>query len=108
MCIRDRLPTTTMKPFLRTKDFSVTGDAFELLLDEDLQMLVTRPQPENLEAYYQSKAYISHTDANTTFSDKIYQGVKIFSLWMKTRLINGYAKDNNCLLYTSPSPRDRT
>lgn len=87
-----------MKLFLRTKDFSVTGDAFELLLDEDLQMLVTRPQPENLEAYYQSKAYISHTDANTTFSDKIYQGVKRFSLWMKTRLINGYANNNKSLL----------
>ncbi len=87
-----------MKPFLRTKDYSVTGEAFELLIDEDLQMLVTRPQPDNLEAYYQSEAYISHTDANTTFSDKIYQGVKTFSLWMKTRLISGYANHNKSLL----------
>ncbi len=87
-----------MKPFLKTKDFSVTGEAFELLLDKDLQMLVTRPQPENLNAYYQSEAYISHTDANSAFSDKIYQGVKTFSLWMKTRLINGYANNNRSLL----------
>ena len=87
-----------MKPFLKTKDFSVTGEAFELLLDEDLQMLVTQPQPQNLEAYYQSEAYISHTDANRTFSDKIYQGVKTFSLWMKTQLINGYANNNKSLL----------
>ena len=87
-----------MRPFLKTKDFSVTGEAFELLLDEDLQMLVTRPQPENLEPYYQSDAYISHTDANSTFTDKIYQGVKFFSLWMKIRLINGYANNNKSLL----------
>ena len=87
-----------MKPFLKTKDFSVTGEVFELLLDEDLQMLVTRPRPESLDAYYQSKGYISHTDANSTFSDKIYQGVKTFSLWMKTHLVNGYANGNKSLL----------
>jgi 2-polyprenyl-3-methyl-5-hydroxy-6-metoxy-1,4-benzoquinol methylase len=87
-----------MKPFLKTRDFSVTGEEFELWLDEDLQMLVTRPKPENLDIYYQSEAYISHTDANATFSDKIYQRVKSFSLWMKTRLINGYADGNKTLL----------
>ncbi len=87
-----------MKPFLKTKDFSVTGEEFELLLDENLQMLVTRPQPENLDRFYQSAAYISHSDANTTFSDKLYQRVKSFSLWMKTRLINEYANGNKSLL----------
>lgn len=87
-----------MKPFLNTKDFSVTGEEFELLLDEDLQMLVTRPQPENLNRYYQSETYISHTDANETIADKIYQRVKLFSLWMKMRLINSYANDNKSLL----------
>lgn len=87
-----------MKPFLKTKDFSVTGEPFDLMLDKDLQMLVTRPQPENLTPYYESDAYISHTDANTTFSDKIYQAVKSFSLWMKVQLIKGYANDTKSLL----------
>ncbi|MGB6154068.1 MAG: class I SAM-dependent methyltransferase [Pricia sp.] len=87
-----------MKPFLKTKDFSVTGEAFDLVLDESLEMLVTRPQPDNLAVYYQSQAYISHTDADNTLSDKLYQAVKRFSLWMKLRLINGYANDNRSLL----------
>lgn len=87
-----------MKLFLKTKDFSVTGEEFELLLDDDLQMLSTRPQPENLTAYYQSDTYISHTDANKTFSDKIYQAVKTFSLWMKVQLIKQYANGNTSLL----------
>lgn len=87
-----------MKPFLKTKDFSVTGEAFDLVLDESLEMLVTRPKPDNLDVYYQSQAYISHTDADHTFSDKLYQAVKRFSLWMKLRLINGYANDNRSLL----------
>jgi len=87
-----------MKPFLKLKDYSVTGEAFELLLDEDLQMLVTRPQPENLNPYYQSETYISHTDADQTLADKLYQSVKSFSLWMKIRLINTYANHNKSLL----------
>ena len=87
-----------MKPFLKTKDFSVTGEAFELVMNADLQMLVTRPQPENLERYYESDAYISHTDANHSFSDKIYQVVKSFSIWMKVQLINRYANGNKTLL----------
>lgn len=87
-----------MKPFLKTKDFSVTKEEFELILDNDLQMLETRPKPDNLAPYYQSDAYISHTDADSTFSDKIYQAIKTFSLWMKVRLINGHANGNKTLL----------
>lgn len=87
-----------MKPFLKIKDFSVTGEVFELLMDEYLQILATRPQPENLAFYYQSEAYISHTDANRTLSDKIYQTIKTFSLWMKIQLINGYTNGNSSLL----------
>lgn len=87
-----------MKPFLKTRDFSVTGEEFELVLDEERQMLITRPQPEDLETYYQSESYISHTDANKSLSDKIYQRVKSLSLWMKVRLINQYARDTKSLL----------
>ncbi|HET8736997.1 MAG TPA: class I SAM-dependent methyltransferase [Pricia sp.] len=87
-----------MKPVVKTKDFSVTGEEFELFLDEEFEMLVTRPQPENLDSYYQSDAYISHTDATSTLSDKIYQRVKTVSLRMKTRLINKYANGNKSVL----------
>ena len=51
-----------MKLFLKTKDFSVSGEQFELFWDETLDMLVTKPQPKNLESYYESEDYISHTD----------------------------------------------
>jgi len=87
-----------MKPFLKTKDFSVSGEDFELVLDEERQLLITKPQPENLEIYYQSESYISHTDSRKTFTDKIYHCVKSFSMWMKVRLINNYADDNKSLL----------
>lgn len=87
-----------MKPFLKTKDFSVSGETFQLLHDEEFDMLVTRPQPENLDTYYQSDTYISHNDANRTLVDKMYQAVKKFSLWRKTLLIKAYCQNIKTLL----------
>lgn len=77
------------KIYLKTKDFLVSGEEFSLLYDEDFDMLVTHPQPENeqLSAYYKSEFYISHTDSRTSFTDRIYQLVKNFALRGKIRLI---------------------
>ncbi|MUH35148.1 class I SAM-dependent methyltransferase [Zobellia amurskyensis] len=87
-----------MKLFLKTKDFSISGEDFELHLDEELEMLVTKPQPQDLQKYYESDAYISHTDASKSALDKMYQIVKRFSLVQKVFLINRYAKGQKTLL----------
>ncbi|PKA98278.1 methyltransferase family protein [Flavobacteriaceae bacterium MAR_2009_75] len=87
-----------MKLFLETKDFSVGGEDFKLLHDPEMDMLVTDPQPKNLAPYYQSSSYISHTDSNRSLTDKLYQGVKRFSLLSKTLMVNSYAKGNKTLL----------
>jgi len=87
-----------MKSYLKTKDYAVTGEEFELLYDESLKMLVTKPQPQDLDKYYKSEDYISHTDASKTFFDKIYQTVKKYSLWKKVRLIQKYRTGEKTLL----------
>ncbi|MBT8308543.1 MAG: class I SAM-dependent methyltransferase [Maribacter sp.] len=87
-----------MKSFLRTKDFTVTGEEFELLYDESLQMLVTKPQPQNLDKYYSNETYISHTDSRKTVIDKLYQSIKRFSLWKKVRLIRKFSPHGKTLL----------
>ncbi len=87
-----------MKPYLKTKDFSVSQEEFELFHDVDLDMLVTRPHPENLESYYQSENYISHTDASISIVDKIYQAVKKLSIRRKIALINRYTTASKTLL----------
>ncbi|WP_421823959.1 class I SAM-dependent methyltransferase [Flagellimonas oceanensis] len=81
-----------MKLFLKTKDFSVSGEAFELYRDKGLDMLVTKPQPQNLGPYYESEDYISHTDATSTFTDRLYQLVKAKNLKNKVQLI-----ENQCV-----------
>ena len=87
-----------MKSYLKTKDYSVSQEEFELFYDEDLDMLVTKPQPENLETYYESEAYISHTDSKKSIVDKIYQIVKSYSLKRKVSLINSFEPTEKNLL----------
>ncbi len=87
-----------MKPYLKTKDYSISQEEFELHYDEGLDMLVTRPQPERLEEYYKSTTYISHSDANTTIVDKLYQAIKKINLLAKAMLVNRYAKEKRTLL----------
>ncbi|WP_299431051.1 class I SAM-dependent methyltransferase [uncultured Maribacter sp.] len=87
-----------MKLYLKTKDFLITGEEFQLEYNSDLDMLVTKPQPENLDLYYESDAYISHSDASVSFLDKIYQIVKKYSIQKKVSLINSYAVSNKNVL----------
>ena len=86
--------------YIKVKDHSVSGEKFELLLDEELQLLKTHPQPEleNLGKFYESEDYISHTDAKRSLFEKIYHWVKIYSLNKKVSLINSLHKTKGSLL----------
>ncbi len=61
-------------------------------------MLVTFPVPKNLEEYYKSENYISHTDSKKSFFDKVYQFVKNFTLQKKVDLINSFGFENKTIL----------
>ncbi len=87
-----------MKPYLKTRDYSVSQEEFELRHDEERDMLVTFPEPKDLERYYESEAYISHTDAKNSIVDKIYQTVKRYSLKRKLALINSFSPSEKTVL----------
>ena len=86
--------------YLTCTDFTVSNEKFDLILDENLEMLVTSPQPkkENLAAYYESEEYISHTDANKSLFDKVYQNVKNYTIRQKLNLINSFRTEEKNLL----------
>jgi 2-polyprenyl-3-methyl-5-hydroxy-6-metoxy-1,4-benzoquinol methylase len=75
--------------YLKVKDHSVSGEEFELLLDDELQLLKTHPQPdaESLGRYYESDDYISHTDSKRSLFEKLYHVVKQKALRDKVKLI---------------------
>lgn len=87
-----------MKLYLKTKDFSVSKEAFDLHYDEALDMLTTQPRPEKLDKYYESEAYISHTDSKKSLVDKIYHLVKRYSLKKKVRLIESFKSSEKTVL----------
>lgn len=86
--------------YLTVKDHSVSGEQFELLLDEELQLLKTHPQPalENLSAYYESDDYISHTDGKRSLFEKLYHTVKQKALRDKIKLVENFNPQKGKLL----------
>ncbi|MFI2741707.1 class I SAM-dependent methyltransferase [Zhouia sp. PK063] len=78
------------KKMLTCKDFTVSGENFDLLYDEQLDMLITSPKPtlEKLPEYYKSEDYISHTDAKRGIFEKMYHAVKQIALKQKLQYVN--------------------
>ena len=91
----------TQKPtYLKVKDHSVSGEEFHLIYDEQLDMLVTEPQPHKdvLGNYYESEDYISHTDGKRNIFEKAYHIVKSIALKKKLKLINSFKTEDKLLL----------
>jgi len=88
------------KHFLTVKDHSVSKEIFDLYYDEELDMLITSPQPElqNLGKYYESEDYISHTDNKRSLFEKAYHFVKNIALKNKLNLINNQQPKKGKLL----------
>jgi len=86
--------------FLTCEDFTVSNQKFDLLYHEKLEMLETSPQPkiDELDFYYESEDYISHTDSKTSLVDKLYQFVKSYTLKKKLALINSFNSEKKNLL----------
>ncbi|WP_010135492.1 class I SAM-dependent methyltransferase [Ochrovirga pacifica] len=89
-----------LESYLKTKDFAVSKETFELILDDRIDLLITNPRPKkgDLEKYYQSEAYISHTDRKKNVTEYIYSWVKKYTLNKKLQLLNSFPVENKTLL----------
>ena len=85
---------------LTCQDYTASNEKFDLILDENLDMLITFPKPkkEELGKYYESEDYISHTDSNKSLVDKLYQVVKNYTIKQKVNLINSFKTDKKFIL----------
>ncbi|MFD2529789.1 class I SAM-dependent methyltransferase [Polaribacter marinaquae] len=89
---------TNLIPLLNCKDYTVSGDTFEVMQNQDYEMLVTSPVPADLENYYKSENYISHTDSKKSLFDKVYQKVKNHTLKQKLSLLNSFKTETKSVL----------
>lgn len=86
--------------YLTVKDFSVSGEEFQLVYNSQLDILETQPQPteDQLPNYYKSDDYISHTDGKRNWFEKLYQAIKSIALKRKLKLINSFGLNGKQLL----------
>ena len=89
-----------LEKYLRTKDYSVSKENFELLLDDRIDLLITNPRPkkENLSKYYETENYISHTDRKKSVTEIVYSLVKKYTLNKKLELLNSFPVEEKNVL----------
>jgi len=87
-----------LTPLLNCIDHTVSKESYEIMSHKEFDLLVTSPVPENLENYYLSDSYISHTDSKKTIFDKVYQLVKNYTLNQKLKLINSFNTEEKTIL----------
>ena len=86
--------------YLKVKDHSVSGEEFQLIFNEDTEMLETFPAPnkDQLSKYYKSEDYISHTDSKRNLFERVYHIIRSRALKKKLRLINSFGNESKQLL----------
>lgn len=82
----------------KLKDYSVSKEDFELIYNPVYDLFKTNPIPKDLDSYYQSQDYISHTDHKRSLFEKVYHLVKEYTLSSKERKIASYLTKKGKLL----------
>ncbi len=83
-----------------TKDFLVSGESFEVRLDQESQVAYTHPKPSEtqLPRYYASEDYISHGNQKASFIDKVYAVVQKRMLHQKQQWLQKFAQKDQTYL----------
>ncbi len=81
MTEKERIPKQSL---LNLKDHFLSQEEFELFRNDKFGFLETHPRPlDDLAKYYDSSDYISHTDSQNNWFEKIYQLVKNYNIRYK-------------------------
>src|SRR5688572_4997097 len=75
-------------------DHTVSHETFMITTCATCSFLATNPRPitEELSKYYNSTAYISHTDKAESAIDRMYKFARTYTLRWKENLIRKYSK----------------
>jgi 2-polyprenyl-3-methyl-5-hydroxy-6-metoxy-1,4-benzoquinol methylase len=86
--------STKIEPFLVCKDYTVSQKEFQIQSCLDCNFKFTSPRPEDndLEKYYMAEDYVSHSDTKKGLINKLYHGVRSYTLLKKLQLIIQHSK----------------
>ncbi|MBX7124355.1 MAG: methyltransferase domain-containing protein [Cyclobacteriaceae bacterium] len=87
ICKNDLVDTS-----LQPKDHTVSQELFSLIECPQCQLLVTSPRPDEseLDRYYESSDYISHTNNGNTLLNQLYLLVRNHTLKQKLKLVRQF------------------
>ena len=83
---------------MKAKDHLLSKEEFELVYDSEFDMYQTQPVPTDIERYYQSDDYISHTDRKSGVKERLYHWVKQYQLRQKRRRMYRFASSTSKVL----------
>lgn len=91
---------TDIRPFISSKDYSVTGESFNIDQCHQCQFLFTNPRPDekSIGRYYKSDQYISHSNKGNTIINVLYKIVRNYTLRQKLQLINSISTEKGKIL----------
>lgn len=81
--------STVMAKFLTAKDYTVSGEEFEIFQCNSCSLRFTQDPPDaaSIGSYYKSEEYISHTDTSKGLINKLYRLVRKKALKQKRRVV---------------------
>jgi 2-polyprenyl-3-methyl-5-hydroxy-6-metoxy-1,4-benzoquinol methylase len=90
---------SAFEPHLNARDYFLTSEPFTIVRCLSCHFLFTSPRPEKkeIEKYYKSESYISHSDSKRGLVNKIYQAVRNRTLNEKATWIAGHKKQGRVL-----------
>lgn len=85
---------TSVQPFLKAKDYTATGEVFEIYSCNTCNSKYTANAPMESECgkYYDAPEYISHTETKEGFVNKVYHLVRNITLRDKRNLVQSQTK----------------
>jgi len=86
--------------YIVVKDHAVSKESFTLCKCQKCGFIFTnpRPDPKNIDQYYQSDNYVSHTDKGNNIINILYKIVRTYTINIKVNWINKYVKNKGRLL----------
>ena len=75
---------------LETRDYFLTKHRFDISKTSIDGVLITTPQPQELDKYYDSKEYLSHDDSNNSLFARLYRFARKLNIKSKFKLISKY------------------
>ena len=79
--------------YLHCKDYTVSQETFTIVTCKNCAFTFTnpRPQAEDLDQYYESKNYISHTNEGNNVLNRLYKIARIFTIREKSTLLEKWS-----------------